>query len=84
MCSNNQLESIDVSSNTGLYYLSCSFNKLKVLDASAMAIPEAGFVLYCGNQVEILHLTLSYAQKTYWENYLQNQAINNNVSVTYK
>ena len=84
LCSNNQLESIDVSSNTGLYYLSCSFNKLKVLDASAMAIPEAGFVLYCGNQVEILHLTLSYAQKTYWENYLQNQAINNNVSVTYK
>ena len=87
-CSDNELTTLDVKGCTALKTLDCSDNRLTTLDASAMAAPT-WYSLHCGKQKnedgsdKQLALTLRTDQKERWEE-LANDAINNDVSVTYK
>lgn len=85
-CRGNQLTSLDVSQATSLWYLMCYSNRMTELDASHMAKPD-DFTLCCGVQTsdgttpQTLQLTLSDAQKPYWQFHMASSTDNANVEL---
>jgi len=85
-CNDNRLSVLYVSNNTALTKLNCSNNRLSVLDFSNAKLPN-GYYLYCGSQTsdgtttQNITLTLTAAQKTYWDSDLVSKDQNSRVTV---